>query len=94
VSIAVRCPDEACTAGASGALKVGARSSVAKAPGPTRKALVGQRVTLAVRLSAKALKAARRGAASRRRVTLALSIVAKDAAGNRTTARRTVELVR
>jgi len=93
VSVAVRCPDEACTARASGTLKVGARSA-AKAPGPTRKALAGQRITLAVRLSAKALKAARRGAASRRRVTLALSIVAKDAAGNRTTARRTVELVR
>jgi len=94
VSVAVRCPDEACTARASGTLKVGARSSAAKAPGPTRKALAGQRITLAVRLSAKALNAARRGAASRRRVTLALSIVAKDAAGNRTTARRTVKLVR
>ncbi|CAN5531965.1 PQQ-dependent sugar dehydrogenase [soil metagenome] len=94
VSVAVRCPDEACTARASGALKVGARTAGAKSKGAARRALAGQRVTLAVRLSAKALRAARRAAGSRRRVTLTLSIVAKDAAGNRTTARRTVELVR
>jgi len=94
VRVAARCPDEACTARATGALKVGARASGAKAQSAARRALAGQRVTLAVRLSAKALKAARRAAGSRRRVTFALSIVAKDAAGNRTTARRTVELVR
>ena len=89
VSVLVQCPTEACTASAS-ATVAGVRLKTAKleVANGTR----GR--TLRLVLSARARRAIRASLRSRPSVRTRVTVVATDAASNRTTARRTIVLRR
>lgn len=81
-----RC-DEACSLRASGALRFGgARASIAKPIVTRRTAAAGQRLKLAVRLRGQTLRRAKRALSLGRKVTVKVTVSARDASGN--TARR------
>jgi hypothetical protein len=95
VVVTGECPNENCTIAAEGTANVPTvrKANVAKRFRLRRvsKAVApGQRARLKLRFGARLLKAVRRALKARRRVTFAVKVTARDAAGNVATARRTI----
>jgi Ca2+-binding RTX toxin-like protein len=84
--VALSCPDEACTGDVSA--KLAARSAAHR----TIAVHAGVRKLVTVKLSAKSLRRARAALRHGKRVTVKLTAVGRDAAGNRRTVTRTVVL--
>jgi hypothetical protein len=88
VTVSVRCPAEACSAGAS------ARIAGAYLQSASRPLRPNVAKTLTLRLTARARRAIRRALGARRSIRTPVTVVALDAVGNPTTARRTMTLRR
>lgn len=89
-----RC-DEACRVGVTGTVRIGRGRATAVRPIRSRRLAKGKAASLRIRLPARARGTAlRRALLGDRGVTVRLRVVARDRAGNRTVARRTVRLSR
>jgi glucose/arabinose dehydrogenase len=94
VTLAVRCPSEACTTAASGVLSIKGRKASYRLRSGKLRLSANQRAVLTIKLSSKTLKAVRAAAASGGRVRLALTVTATDAAGNAARTTRRITLTR
>jgi hypothetical protein len=88
VTVSVRCPREACAAGAS------ARIAGVFVQSPSRNLRPNVARTLTLRLTAGAVRAIRRALRAHRSIRTPVTVVALDAVGNPTRARRTMTLRR
>jgi hypothetical protein len=96
VAVRVACPDEPCTARAAGRANAAGRGPARRYKLRAARAQVprGGTATLKLRLPRSAIAAIKRALADGARVKAPLTITVVDAAGNRTTKRRTVALKR
>jgi hypothetical protein len=93
ILVAVTCPAEACTAGATGTLRLPGRAHALR-PCVCRVPVgQGQTLTLRVALSRAARAAVRRALRTHRALHARLRVTVTDTAGNAATATRTVRLV-
>jgi hypothetical protein len=94
ISVGVSCPNEACTARATGSVSVPGASAARRFR--LRPALAGipagDKATLRLRVSRPALAAIRRALRSGAQVRAKLVVMVRDGAGNRTVKRRTIRL--
>jgi hypothetical protein len=88
VTVSVRCPREACAAGAS------ARIAGVYLQSPSRSLQPNVATTLTLRLTARARRAIRRSLRAHRSIRTPVTVVALDAVGNPTKAKRTMTLRR
>jgi glucose/arabinose dehydrogenase len=93
VLVSARC-DESCDFTATGLLRRPPGGSVPEVRRATRKAAAGTRVTLELRLKARAVRALRRLLRGGGRGLIRVRVVARDDAGNRTAATRHIAIVR
>jgi hypothetical protein len=89
----VRC-SEPCLAVATGKLRIASAAKRYRLKKASKPAAVGRRVTLRLKLPAKARTAARRALKKHRKVTVKLIVVVRDAAGNKASKHRTIRLKR
>jgi hypothetical protein len=96
VSVRVACPDEACTARATGRVSVPGPSAARrfKLRGATATVLSGGTATLKLKLPRAATAAIKLALGRKAKVTAQLTVSVLDAAGNRTTKRRKIALQR
>jgi hypothetical protein len=95
IKVSVKPTSESAWAKATGELAVrGSRRTYRLGSVASRFVELGDRATLRLALSKSALSAARRALSRRREVRAELTISARDAAGNRTTRKRTIKLER
>jgi len=96
VAVTVACPDEACTATASGSVrvpKVGKRNAKTfKLKQVTRAIVIGGKSNLKLKLSATARASIKRALRAGKKVTVKLKVVVVDALGNDKTLKRNVSL--
>ena len=85
--------DEACTATATGTLRVPRLARVFRLRRSTRSIAAGGSARLKLGVTRKARRAARRALRRGRRVTAAVKVTAADTAGNRASKRRTIRIV-
>ena len=93
VLVRARCPEEACTVGATGRLEVPKKRSF-KINAPTKRLVAGQTATLKLKLKRRVRLAARRSLARHSAVRARIKVIAADLAGNPTSASRTIFLRR
>jgi hypothetical protein len=92
VGVSVRC-NEACRATAHATVSTGGASKVYRSRNATKQLAAGAKAKLAPKFSGKATKAIRRALKSKQ-LTARVTVVTKDAAGNKTTRKRSVKLKR
>lgn len=94
IVVEAACPLEACVAVARGALSLPRAARVHRFRSSARQIPSGGRAKLKLRVGSGARHAIRHAVASRRRLTVRVTVTATDAAGNASTAKRTVTLKR
>jgi hypothetical protein len=94
ILVAVTCPAEACTAGATGMLRLPGRTHALRLRARPVSVGQGQTLTLRLALSRAARSAVRRALRTRRGLEARLLVTVTDTAGNAATAPRSVRLTR
>jgi len=92
IVVEASCPLEACVASARGCLSLSGAARIYRFRSSARQIPSGGRVKLKLRLGPRVRRAIKRALARRGHLRARISVAAKDAAGNTTTARRAVTL--
>lgn len=95
IAVEVSCPNEPCTATASGTVSVpGGASKVYRLGGASANVPKGGKATLKLKLPRKARRAIKRALRSKKKIKAKVTVTTSDHAGNRTTLKRTIRLKR
>jgi hypothetical protein len=94
IVVEVSCPTEACTATASGTVNVPGASKVYKLKGASANVPKGGKARLKLKVPSKARKAIKRALRRKKKIKAKVTVTARDAAGNKTTRKRTIRLKR
>jgi hypothetical protein len=94
IVVEVRCPTEACTATAQGTVSVPGAARTYRLKSATKQIRRGGKAKLKLKFSKKTLKVVKRALSKRKKIKARVTVTVKDAAGNRTTKKRSIRLKR